>query len=57
VSSGSVVINGVAVVGEQDFNVNVDVIERELRLPAQNSMTVTISSSPGSFIELAVLAP
>ncbi len=51
------VINGVAVVGEQDFNVNVDVIERELRPPAQNSMTVTISSSPGSFIELAVLAP
>ncbi len=55
ISSGSIFVNGVEVVKEQDFNQQVERIERPLSSIAhRNSVEVRLRSRPGAAIEVTV---
>jgi hypothetical protein len=55
VSSGSISVNGVQVVGPSDFNPHVDRIERPLAgLGAENRIDVRLASAPGATVRVTV---
>lgn len=54
VSSGTVKINGIEILRENDFNQQVDRIERSISLQTSNSISVELKSAPGSFIAIAI---
>ena len=54
ISSGTITINGVQVVGTSDFNQNVATIIRTVTLASTNTLAVTLASNPGSYIILNI---
>jgi hypothetical protein len=54
VSSASVVLNGVQVFGPSDFNQNVAMVQREVRLLPSNTLNVVLKSSPGAYITVTL---
>ncbi len=50
ISSASISLNGVQVVGPSDFNQHVAKIVKPVSLGANNQLTVTLASKPGSFV-------
>jgi hypothetical protein len=54
VSSASVFLNGVEVVGPADFNQQVGMIIKPVNLVSQNQLVVHLASKPGSFVTLKV---
>jgi hypothetical protein len=54
VSSATVILNGVEIAGTSDFNQQVAVIERPVNLGASNTLTVRLSSKPGSYLTISV---
>jgi hypothetical protein len=55
ISSGSIFVNGIEIVKEQDFNQQIERIERPLRNVApRNSVEVRLRSGPGATIEVRV---
>ena len=48
VSSGTIALNGAAVVGPADFNQQIQGLERSVPLAAQNALAVELASSPVS---------
>jgi hypothetical protein len=55
VSSTTIVLNGVQVVGPADFNKGVVWIEKQVNLLSQNAIAVTLDSKPGSFITVTII--
>jgi len=56
VSSATLSLNDVRILGPADFNQNVDVLERAIApLETGNSLKVTLRSNPGSFLVVQVL--
>lgn len=56
VSSAHVTRNGTEVVGPSEFSQNVAVIDRTVSLQATNTLAVRLTSAPGSFLTISVLA-
>lgn len=56
VSSATVTLNGSQIAGPSDFNQNVAVIDRAVTLQANNTLEVRLTSAPGSFLTISVLA-
>lgn len=54
ISSGTITLNGVQIVGPSDFNQNVATIDRSVTLQASNSLQITLASKPGSYITINV---
>ncbi len=55
VSSASIVLNGIEVVAESDFNQNVSRIETAATLLGENEVSVTLRSRPGSSLSVSVV--
>ena len=55
VSSAVLLLNGVEVVSQNDFNKTVKVIEKDITLLADNQLTVQLSSQPGSGISISII--
>lgn len=55
VASGSIALNGASVAGPADFNPQVEGMERTVPLSAQNTLSVQLASSPGSYLTLSVI--
>lgn len=53
ISSATVVLNGVQVAGPSDFNQNVATIDRSVTLQTTNTLQVTLSSKPGSYLTIS----
>ena len=53
-SSASILLNGVQIVGPRDFNRTVPTIVRPVALAEQNQLTIRLASSPGSFLAVSV---
>lgn len=54
VSSASVVLNGVAVLQESDFNQQVSLLTREVQVQATNQLAVTVRGKPGGKLTLQI---
>lgn len=54
ISSGTVSVNGVQIVGPSDFNQNVATISRTIALQTQNTLNISLASKPGSYIVLNI---
>src|SRR6185295_685769 len=54
VSSASISLNGQQVLSPRDFNQQVASIVKSVTLRAQNQLTITLSSSPGSTLTVSV---
>jgi len=55
-SSGArIILNGVEVVGPNDFNHPMDSIRKSVTLLENNTMTVELRSAPGSFITISIV--
>jgi hypothetical protein len=54
VSSATIILNGAQVFGPSDFNQQVYYLEREVNLAESNSLSVTLSSKPGSYLTIQV---
>jgi hypothetical protein len=54
VSSASILLNGVQVVGPADFNQQVGMIVKPVTLAEANQLTVRLESKPGSFLTVEV---
>jgi hypothetical protein len=54
VSSATISLNGVLVVGPNEFNKQIDRIEKEINLAQQNTLAVQVRSEPGSSIIVTV---
>lgn len=52
---GRIILNGVEVLGPNDFNQPVDSIRKSVTLVENNTMTVELRSAPGSFITISVV--
>src|SRR5439155_17461215 len=59
ISSASISLNGVQVVGPSDFNQQVARIVKPVTLTDNNQLTISLASKPGSFLTISVecLAP
>ena len=55
VSSATITLSGTQIVGPSDFGQNVAVIDRTVTLQATNTLTVLLTSAPGSFLTVSVL--
>jgi PKD repeat protein len=55
VSSAVVTLNGVEIVGANDFNKKIGVIERPVTLLPTNSLTVTVKGKPGTYLKVSVV--
>lgn len=55
ISSGVISINGVQIVGPDDFNQNVASIERPISLLASNQISVELRSAPGASISVQII--
>src|SRR4030042_4110828 len=56
VSSATVKINGIEIIGENDFNQQVEKIERSIRLESNNNISVKLRSVPLSFITVSIIS-
>ena len=56
ISSAVVKLNGVIVVGPNDFNKQVDLITKPVKLSEQNTLSVEVRSAPGSFLLVTLLS-
>ncbi len=56
VSSAVIQINGKQILGPSDFNEQVDLVTRDFTLELSNEITVELSSKPGSFIVVNIIA-
>lgn len=58
VTSASIVLDGVEIFGPSDFNKQVAILSKTVRLRSSGStLHISIAGGPGSFLELSVLAP
>lgn len=57
VSSAVVSLNGVEVVGPNEFNPQVDLITRPITLEQQNELMVEVRSKPGSSVVVSIIGP
>ncbi len=55
ISSGRIILNGVEVVRPNDFNQQVELIQRTVTLRENNTLTVELFSAPGSFITISIV--
>jgi hypothetical protein len=55
ISSAVIKLNGVIVVGPNDFNKKVDLITKDVDLTQQNTLSVELRSAPGAFLLVTVL--
>ena len=55
VSSVSVYLNGVMVFGPNDFNKNTYLLEQNISLSSENSISIELTSSPGSYITIEII--
>jgi len=55
VTSALISLNGVAVVTTNDFNKNVEVVEKLVTLAPSNELTVEVRGGPGTYITVAVV--
>jgi len=55
VSSATIAVNGIEIFKTSDFNQQVDVLEAPVNLFMDNSISVELNSSPGSFLAIQVL--
>jgi len=55
VSSATILLNGVQVVGPEDFNKEVEWIEKPVNLQSTNTIAVTLDSKPGSYITITII--
>jgi RHS repeat-associated protein len=55
VSSATVTLNGAQILSPSDFNQNVAVLDRTVTLQAANTLTVRLTSAPGSVLILSLL--
>jgi hypothetical protein len=49
-------LNGAVVVGPNDFNKQVDLITKAVKLSEQNTLSVEVRSTPGSFVLVTILS-
>jgi hypothetical protein len=54
ISAASLVLNGTEVVGPGDFNQQVDRIEKAVQVTAENTLSIRLTSKPGSFITVTI---
>lgn len=54
ISSASIVLNGVQIVGPRDFNQRVGSIVRSVGLAEQNELTIRLTANPGGVLSVAV---
>ena len=54
ISSASVYVNGEQIFGPSDFNQNVYLLQAPVNLTENNSITVKLASSPGSYLNIEV---
>lgn len=55
VSSAVIELNGIQVVGPNDFNKQVDLITKSVNLKQQNEIAVEVRSGPGTFITVTIV--
>ncbi|MEK6762394.1 MAG: carboxypeptidase regulatory-like domain-containing protein [Nitrospirota bacterium] len=55
ISSATVKLNGVEILDPNDFGQNVAVLDRTVTLQTNNTLTIRLTSAPGSFITVSVL--
>ena len=55
ISSATISLNGVQILGPSDFNQNVATIDRSVTLQSTNTLQVTLASKPGSFLTINIL--
>lgn len=55
ISSATVKLNGIQILGPSDFGQNVAVLDRTVALQASNTLEIRLTSAPGSFIVVSVL--
>jgi len=53
-SSASIIINGIELIKESEFNQKIDRIEKEITLIPENTLEVKLESIPESFITVAI---
>ncbi|HKO44896.1 MAG TPA: hypothetical protein VJU84_16585 [Pyrinomonadaceae bacterium] len=56
ISSAVVKLNGAVVIGPNDFNKQVDLITKAVQLSEQNTLSIEVRSSPGSFVLVTILS-
>lgn len=56
ISSAVVKLNGAVVVGPNDFNKQLDLVTKSVKLSQQNTLSVEVRSTPGSFVLITVLS-
>src|ERR1043165_2631593 len=54
-SRGRIILNGVEVVGPNDFNQPMDSIRKPVTLLENNTITIELRSAPGSFITISIV--
>src|SRR6266487_2897927 len=52
ISSATIMVNGVSVVTQSELNQHVGGLMKEVTLQRQNTITITLNATPGSFIDL-----
>src|SRR6266700_2280599 len=52
ISSATILVNGVSVVTQSELNQHVGGLMKEVTLQRQNTITITLNATPGSFIDL-----
>ena len=55
ISSATVKLNGVQILGPSDFSQNIAVLDRTVTLQANNTLEIRLTSAPGSFITVSML--